>query len=121
MLISRNARGKSINQILTQNPYICYDSQSWGGLKAHRYLKDNKIRIEAFYELDALEAIEKLVQQQMGVSLVPYWAGLDLNNSGLDAKVINAENYGRKVVLVSLRNGPRPNIVEALCDALKAS
>jgi DNA-binding transcriptional LysR family regulator len=121
VLISKDAKGKSVRDKLMQNPYICYDSHSWGGLKAHQYLKDNKIRINAFYELDALEAIEKLVQQRMGVSLVPFWAGLDLKKSGLAADLVKAEQYCRKVVLISLKSGPRPKIVEALKQALHSS
>ena len=82
-------------------------------------MKDNKIRIEPFYELDALEAIEKLVHQGMGVSLVPRWAGLDLEKSGLKAEIIKAERYSRKVVLVSRKDCSRPRIVEALQSALQ--
>ena len=119
VLISCRASGNTLRQKLTQNPYICYDPQSWGGLKAHQFLKDNKIRIEPFYELDALEAIEKLVHQGMGVSLVPLWAGLNLEKSALKAEVIKAERYSRKVVLVSRKDCSRPRIVEALQSALQ--
>ena len=87
-LLSREARGGSIEEKLEQNPYICYDAQSWGGLRAAQYLRDHKLRIEPFYELDALEAIEKLVLQGMGVSLVPLWSGLELDQPGLEADVI---------------------------------
>ena len=120
-LISCNARGKNLREKLEQNPYICYDSESWGGLRANRFLRDNKINIEPFYELDALEAIEKLVHQGMGVSLVPLWSGLDLDRPGLEAEVIPGEQYHRKVVLVSPTDNPRPRIVDALRDALHSS
>jgi DNA-binding transcriptional LysR family regulator len=121
VLISCHASGKTLRQKLTQNPYICYDPQSWGGLKAHQFLRDKKIRIEPFYELDALEAIEKLVHQGMGVSLVPRWAGLDLEKSGLTAEIIKHERYCRKVVLVSRQDCSRPKIVEALQTTLQNS
>ena len=121
VLLSCNARGDSLREKIEQNPYICYDAQSWGGLKAFHYLKDRKIRIEPFYELDALEAIEKLVLQEMGVSLVPLWSGLDLNRPGLEAAIIDADRYCRKVVLVTPIDSSRPQIVEALRNALKSS
>ena len=120
-LISCNARGQNLREKLEQNPYICYDAESWGGLRANRFLKDNRIRIEPFYELDALEAIEKLVHQGMGVSLVPLWSGLDLGRPGLEAETIAGEQYRRKVVLVSPVDNPRPRIVEALRAALHSS
>jgi DNA-binding transcriptional LysR family regulator len=118
VLLSHNARGKSPRQKLEQNPYISYDAQSWGGLRAAQYLKDHKIRIEPFYELDALEAIEKLVLQGMGVSLVPLWSGLDLDQTGLDSTIIKSDRYYRKVVLVTPNDSARPRIVKALQLAL---
>ncbi len=118
VLLSCDARGNSAREKLTQNPYICYDAQSWGGLKAFQYLKDRKIRIEPFYELDALEAIEKLVRQGMGVSLVPQWAGLDLERPGLDVEIIRNRRYCRQVVLVTPSDSARQPVIEALQLAL---
>lgn len=118
VLLSSNAAGKTAREKLERNPYICYDSQSWGGLKAYQYLKDQKLRIEPFYELDALEAIEKLVLQGMGVSLVPHWSGLDLGQPGLDADIIGGERYSREVVLLTPQDSSRPQIVEVLRAAL---
>ncbi len=121
VLLSRNASGKNARAKLEQNPYICYDAQSWGGLKAFQYLKDSKLRIEPFYELDALEAIEKLVLQGMGVSLVPQWAGLDLDRPGLDVEIIRDQRYYRKVVLVTPNDSARQPMIDALREALNAS
>ena len=121
VLLSSNARGDSARDKLEQNPYICYDAESWGGLRASQYLRDQHIRIEPFYELDALEAIEKLVLQGMGVSLVPLWSGLDLAQPGLEADVIADDRYARRIVLVSPVDSARPRIVEVLAEALRSS
>ena len=120
ILLSNQSAGKNIRDKLRQNPYICYDSQSWGGLKASQFLKDKNISIEPYYELDALEAIEKLVQQGMGVSLVPQWAGLDLNSSSLDVEIVRPNRYGRRVVLVTTSDSPRKKVIEVLNRTLKA-
>ena len=121
VLLSNGARGRTSREKLTQNPYICYDSQSWGGLKAFQYLKDRKLRVEPDYELDALEAIEKLVLQGMGVSLVPRWVGLDLERPGLDVEIIRNRRYSRRLVLVTPRNSAHGAVIEALLQALKTS
>ena len=121
MLISNHAKGKTLREKLQQNPYICYDSHSWGGLKAHQFLMDRKIDVQVFCELDTLESIAKLVQQRMGVSLVPRWSGLELDKTGLDVDLIAAERYVRKVVLVYPQDCPRPRIIEALGSALRAT
>ena len=121
VLLSSNAAGDSLRDKLEQNPYICYDAESWGGLRASQFLRDQQIRIEPFYELDALEAIEKLVLQGMGVSLVPQWSGLDLAQPGLESDVIDDDRYARRIVLVSPIDSARPRIVEVLADALRSS
>ena len=120
-LLSCRAAGHGLRDKLEQNPYICYDSESWGGLRANQFLLDHKIGIEPFYELDALEAIEKLVLQGMGVSLVPLWSGLDLHQPGLDAEVIDDARYARRVILVSPVDSARPRVVEVLAEALKSN
>jgi DNA-binding transcriptional LysR family regulator len=118
LLLSKQSPGKNIRQKLTRNPYICYDSQSWGGLKASQFLKDKGIDIEPYYELDALEAIEKLVHQGMGVSLVPRWAGLDLKSSAIDAEIVRPNRYSRRVVLVTPADSARSRIIDVLKQAL---
>ena len=120
ILLSNQSRGKTIRQKLIQNPYICYDSQSWGGLMASQFLKDKNIEIEPYYELDALEAIEKLVQQEMGVSLVPLWAGLDLKSSSIEAEFVRPNRYARRVVLVTPVDSARKRIISVLNQAMLA-
>ena len=121
ILLSNQSAGKTLRDKLMQNPYICYDSQSWGGLRARQFLRDKKIDIEPDYELDALEAIEKLVQQDMGVSLVPQWAGLNLSTTSLDAEFVRPQRYSRQVVLVSPTISPREKILDALGQSLKTA
>ncbi len=121
VLISKQAQGRNIREKLMKNPYICYDSQSWGGVKARKYLKDRKINIEPCYELDALESIEKLVQQDMGVSLVPLWAGLNTAAQDLETEVIKPTQYSRQVVLLARSSQSRERIITAMTQALMAS
>jgi DNA-binding transcriptional LysR family regulator len=118
VLISNQASGNDIRQKLLNNPYICYDSQSWGGVKARQFLKDKKINIEPVYELDALETIEKLVQQGMGVSLVPQWAGLNLTSPSMQAEIIKPNHYRRQVVLLTRASSSREKVITALSQAL---
>ncbi len=120
-LLSCDANGDSLREKLEHNPYICYDAESWGGLRANQFLRDQKIRIEPFYELDALEAIEKLVLQGMGVSLVPLWSGLDFDQPGLEADIVDDYRYARKIVLISPVDSARPKIIEVLSRALRSS
>ena len=110
--------GKSIREKLERNPYIAFDSQSWSGCGAVRFLKDEKIPVDPFYELDALEPIEKLVAEGMGVSLVPKWPDLQLKTRGVESEIINDPAYHRKLALVMKEDCTRPQVAEVLCQAL---
>lgn len=121
VLISKKGAGKSIRDKLENNPYISFNSKSWAGSGAVRFLKEKKIEIEPFYELDALEPIEKLVKEGMGVSLVPQWQDLKLNARGLDCEVIANPEYARKMALVAYDDRSLFSVFEVLIRALRAS
>lgn len=118
VLLSRHDAGRTRRERLEKNPYICFDPKSWAGSGAVQFLKDAGIQVRSFYELDALELISKLVQEGMGVSLVPYWSGLDPESRELKVDVIRNENYCRKIALVTPRDTTRPHAIQALKAAL---
>ena len=118
LLLSNNAAGRNVTQKLTSNPYIAYDPNSWGGARAKQFLVDKGLHLEAFCELDGLEGIVKLVQQGMGVSLVPAWAGLDVKAMELDSHAIKNSRYLREVALVYPKNPVRPQLMKMLSTAL---
>ncbi|MDF1859463.1 MAG: LysR substrate-binding domain-containing protein [Verrucomicrobiales bacterium] len=118
ILLSKSGTGASPREILEKNPYISFDSHSWSGSGAVAYLKDKKIRIEPFYELDTLEPIEKLVLEGMGVSLVPQWPDLNLDSPGLDCHTIKTRRYRRRMALVARDDSTRPQVLEVLRDSL---
>ncbi|MCX6855734.1 MAG: LysR substrate-binding domain-containing protein [Verrucomicrobia bacterium] len=118
VLLSRQDAGKTRRERLEKNPYIRFDSKSWAETGAAKFLQDEGIQIEPCYDIDALEPIGKLVQEGMGVSLVPYWAGLDLDAANLKVDVIRNERYCRKIALVTPKDTTRPHAVQALKAAL---
>ncbi|MDA7921815.1 LysR substrate-binding domain-containing protein [Verrucomicrobiales bacterium] len=121
VLLSKKSAGNSPREILENNPYICFDPRSWAGNGAVSYLKEEGIQIEPFYELDALEPIEKLVVEGMGVSLVPQWPDLKLNSRRLNCHVIKDRRYKRKMAMVTKDDSTRPQVLEVLRDSLKST
>lgn len=74
--------------MLRQLPFIRYDRNQWGGQIVDRYLRQKGIKVRDWLELDALDAIAAVVDQGVGVSIVPDWAppwpaGLRLQKHGL--------------------------------------
>jgi DNA-binding transcriptional LysR family regulator len=120
LLLSSAGKDRSPHEVLTTQPYICYDARSWGGRIAGRYLADSGLHPATLCELDALEAIHILVAEGMGVSLVPQWAGLQVEPDGLTASRIDDDRYLREIVLITPCPAQRPKLIERLKTSLGA-
>src|SRR5690606_20420061 len=68
--------------------HVRYDPNSFGGRLVTRFLREQRIDVQSALELDELEAIVKMVECGLGVSLLPR-AGLWLE-------------YGAKVRVIPL-------------------
>ncbi|WP_215751931.1 LysR family transcriptional regulator [Gluconobacter sp. P5E10] len=62
------------HEILRTYPFIRYDRNQWGGRLADDYLRRTGIWPHERLELDALEVITTIVNQGIGVSLIPDWS-----------------------------------------------
>jgi DNA-binding transcriptional LysR family regulator len=60
--------------LLAREPFIRYDRAMWGGRLADRYLRERGLQPQERIEIDSLPAIAALVDQGLGVALVPDWA-----------------------------------------------
>ncbi|MEA3544055.1 MAG: LysR family transcriptional regulator [Thermodesulfobacteriota bacterium] len=118
LLLSKAADTRSMHEILTTEPYICYDSRSWGGRLAEQYLADKNLYPATLCELDAPEAIQILVMEGMGATLVPSWAGLQLERNQVTVHEIEADRYQRKIVLITPFQTQRPKIIAKLKESL---
>lgn len=118
LLISNTKDPLTHSDILSNEPYICYDSKSWGGRIAERYLADNNIYPTPLCELDALETIQILVEKGLGASLVPSWLGFQEHNNALNIHPIEDDRYYREVVLITPRLPQHPNIMSIFTECL---
>lgn len=67
-------------QLLNTQPHVRYDRASFGGRLVSRFLREQKLEVQVALELDELEAIVRMVECGLGVSLIPK-AGLWLERS----------------------------------------
>ncbi len=118
ILLSKGQGNRSVKEILSSEPYICYDTESWGGRIADGFIVENGLHPTHLCELDDLEAISLLVSRGMGASLIPYWPGLELKQHQLTAKVIGGEQYLRKIVLITHQQPLLPKKIEKFKIAL---
>ncbi|MDE1461343.1 LysR family transcriptional regulator [Spartinivicinus poritis] len=89
-----------IAEAIQSKPYIQYDPHSWGGRLATEYLHDQQITVDPLCDLDGLEAIAILVSEGVGVSLIPYWQGLEKIANDIVISNVDVKKYQREITLL---------------------
>lgn len=74
LIVSDKIAPQPAHALLTHHRFIRYDRAQWGGQIVDRYLRDHRIAVQEWLELDALDAIAALVDRGLGVAIVPDWA-----------------------------------------------
>lgn len=74
LIVPRDVPGEDWSELLSSQPFIRYDRSSFGGRQVDRFLRQMHFTLREVCELDELEAIIKLVENGVGVALVPQTA-----------------------------------------------
>jgi len=112
--------GMDAVELLLHNPYIAFSSESWLGQQIIANLSALDIPINPVIELDSINAVEHLVTQGFGVSIVPQrlFAG-DLADRMLCLPFGPKEN-SRRLVLASHSHSNRITIRRTMLGFLQA-
>ncbi|ABB08102.1 LysR family transcriptional regulator [Burkholderia lata] len=74
LIVPRSVKGKDWADLLASEPFVRYDRASFGGRQVDRFLRKMHIAVRDTCELDELDAIVKLVENGVGVAIVPQTA-----------------------------------------------
>lgn len=113
LIVPHALAGDDPLQLLGSQPHVRYDRASFGGRLVSRFLREQKLEVRVALELDELEAIVKMVECGLGVSLIPQ-AGLWLERSP-QVRIIPLGHltFYREIILLSRynhRNLPVPQL-----------
>ncbi|MDQ8729251.1 LysR family transcriptional regulator [Bradyrhizobium sp. LHD-71] len=113
--------GSDAHSVLRSEPFIRYGRSLWGGRLVDNYLSRAGIRPKERFELATLDAIAVLVDQGLGVSLVPDWTppwpeGLSLAKLKLP---LRAEP--RRLGLLWMKGSARVRLLRAFLEQAMAS
>lgn len=98
---------RTAHELLAEQPFIRYDRAVLGGQLADRYLRDHGIRPQQRLEIDGLLAIAALVDQGLGVGLIPDWSPLWNNGMAIARVALPGQPPVRRVGLVWREYGAR--------------
>lgn len=87
-------------QLLENQPFVRYERTSFGGRQVTQFLREQRLHTRQVLELDELDAIVKMVQNGLGVALVPL-AGLWLEHPHKVRVVsLGERTFHRELVLI---------------------
>ena len=117
LIAPQDVAGDDPLQLLAREPFVRYDRRSFGGRLVSDFLREQRIEVQEALELDELEAIVRMVECGLGVSLIPY-AGLWLQRqTQLRVIELGALGFQRELVAV-MRRAQRQPAVECLLGCL---
>ncbi|ETK23470.1 LysR family transcriptional regulator [Pseudomonas sp. FH1] len=104
LIVPNRLAGDNPLQLLATQPHVRYDRASFGGRLVSRFLREQKLDVQVALELDELEAIVKMVECGLGVSLIPQ-AGLWLERSPKVRIIpLGSLTFYREIILLSRYN-----------------
>ena len=107
-------------QLLAEQPFVRYDRASFGGRLVSGFLREQRLQVREALELDELEAIVRMVECGLGVSLIPR-AGLWLQRpTRLRVIELGELTFHRELVAV-MRRAQRQPALECLLECLRGA
>lgn len=111
---------REAHELLRSEPFIRYDRSVLGGQLADRYLRDQGIRPRQRLEIDGLMAVAALVEQGLGVALLPDWAPLWQSGLSIARLPLPERAPVRHVGLIWGERGPRASLAQAFLAEAQA-
>ncbi len=112
-------QGADPHELLRTQPFIRYDRSVLGGQLADRYLRDQHIVPQQRLEIDSLLGVAALVDQGLGVALLPDWSSMWSTRYALARIPLPGRAPVRRVGVVWQAQGPRAPLAEAFLRECK--
>ncbi|PWE37974.1 LysR family transcriptional regulator [Pseudomonas prosekii] len=104
LIVPQDLPGDDPLRLLAEHPHVRYDRNSFGGRLVTRFLREQQVDVHVGLELDELEAIVKMVECGLGVSLLPE-AGLWVEHgAGVRVIALGELTFYREIVLLQRYN-----------------
>lgn len=120
LLVPRKLAKQSWRELLTREPLIRYDRNSFGGRLVDRFLKRKRINANDVVESDELQGIVALVAAGVGVAIVPQAATLHIP-AGVKTLSLGEDTFYREVGIVERTTPPRQGAAEQFVACLRAA
>jgi DNA-binding transcriptional LysR family regulator len=119
VIANQEARGENFREILESNPYLRFNRQATLAQLIDSELKNRGIRVDATMEITTLDAIESLVRNGLGVSVVPVGRTVRPLPRSIRRFSFSEPRFYRSLGLMVKEDCPRMHLVEILLEELR--
>ena len=117
MLSPATLKVDDIFESLAREPYIRLDPRVFAGEMADEYLRQKGIYPQIRFELQGIDDIARLVEEGLGISLLPDWSARDLHAAqALRRWPLPKPCPSRILGMVSLKSGTRSKLVDSFAE-----
>ncbi len=99
--------------ILKKYPFIRYDCSSFGGNIINNFLSKHQIEAQEFLELEDVEAIVKMVENGLGVALIPHNTPWREQQKNLNVIHLGEETFYRELIVI-MKKSNEQSIVSSM-------
>ncbi|EFP96367.1 LysR family transcriptional regulator [Vibrio caribbeanicus] len=119
VFIHPRSKQGAMEETLLKHEYIRFDPACWGGLIVERFLNERKLKLQNMFDLDSLEAIAHLVCEDVGVSIVPMWPGLEGFKEKLNIHTIEESRYWMETIIIAPIHSKQPRLLNIFLNNIK--
>lgn len=87
--------------LLRNNPFIRYDRTSFGGRLVTQFLREHRLEPNQVLEVDEIDAIVKMVENNLGVALVPQAGLWYTHNNKVQILSLGKSTFYRQLIVVT--------------------
>ncbi|MEM1198629.1 MAG: LysR family transcriptional regulator [Pseudomonadota bacterium] len=114
-----DAEGTTDRELLTRNPFIWFNRQTWAGQQIERHLNQKNMAVDARMEIDSLDAIRSMVSAGLGVSIIPDCIGAEPLPANVRVVPFGQPPSSRTIGLVHRQQNADELLVGTFHDALR--
>ncbi|HFC04702.1 MAG TPA: LysR family transcriptional regulator [Rhizobiales bacterium] len=111
--------GETDKELLEAGSFIQFSRRAWTGQLIDRYIADRGIQVRCGMEIDSLEAITRMVNFGLGVSVVPLPRTASSMLDSLKWLPFGDPPLHRSLVMIERQASPQSQLVEAFTEVLR--
>lgn len=120
LLVHRSETSDDVHEILARNPFIRFTRQAIVGGDIETWLHGQSIRVQDRAELEIIEAIHKMVELRLGVSIVPHNPAYMKDSKKL-RKIDLGDTIGyRELGLINREDTLKKSAIFEMCKSFKS-